>query len=143
MPNGQYLQSLRRSLDKVLENKQSICNQLNELVEQENMIKAKMRPQDIDEVMKLIKEGQAKAKSGQAVMPSNEIFSQSNITSHVLPSSISSNGFGIGLCKQDPLETISHPTHNTTDPNIEMDQLDSTLVVADTSANNSNVINCD
>ena len=110
-----------------MENKQSICQQLNELVEQENILKAKMRPQDIDEVMKMIKDGHLKAKAGPA--PLSEVVHAQ--PAHILPPSNSFPG----------LESQVVAGHNTTDPSIEMDQLDSTLVVADTSANTSNIIN--
>ena len=112
-----------------MENKSSICLQLNELVEQENILKAKMRPQDIDEVMKMIKDGHLKAaKAGQA--PLGEVVHLAQPV-HTLPPSNSFPG----------LESQVVAGHNTTDPSIEMDQLDSTLVVADTSANTSNIIN--
>lgn len=135
--NNQYIQSLRRSLDKVLESKQSICQQLNELVEQENSLKAKMRPQDVDDVMKLIKDGHlGGAKANEVV-----VLHAAQTAAHASLPAASSNNNNNNTSFPGGLETQLITGLNTTDPSIEMDQLDSTLVVADTSANNSNVIN--
>lgn len=121
-PAEQHALNLKKSLDEVTKQKESICKQLEELSKQETLLKSKLSQQDLDDVLKMLKTVDIKMGSFSMFDKSNQTNQNDNLTDQLTP----------GKSKNSNSESQNVEKNNTSSGD-----LDSTFIAE----NGNNVLN--